>query len=67
VGYGDYRPISDYERIFITFIFVFGVAVFSYIMGNFINILGMYNTLNADFDEGDRLSSFFGLLKNFNN
>lgn len=36
VGFGDIKPISDHERIFISFIFVFGVAIFSFIMGIFI-------------------------------
>jgi hypothetical protein len=36
VGFGDYHPKSDYERIVVMFILMFGVAIFSYIMGNFI-------------------------------
>ena len=39
VGFGDYYPVSDMERLVGAFVLLFGVAIFSYIMGNFINIL----------------------------
>jgi len=39
VGFGDLNPRSDFERIFVAFMLLFGVAIFSYIMGVFIEIL----------------------------
>lgn len=39
VGFGDYNPKSEVERIVTTFILLVGVACFSYIMGQFIDIL----------------------------
>ena len=39
VGFGDYNPRSDIERIVCAFILMFGVSIFSYIMGIFIEIL----------------------------
>ena len=39
IGFGDYYPVSDLERIANIPIFLFGVMVFSYIMGNFSTIL----------------------------
>ena len=39
VGFGDYHPKSDFERVIITIILIFGVAIFSMIMGNFISII----------------------------
>lgn len=39
VGFGDYHPKSDFERLLCLFILMFGVAIFSYIMGNFIQIV----------------------------
>lgn len=66
VGFGDYFPKSDFERILCAIILLFGVAIFSYIMGNFINILDQYNNLNSDLDEGDELARFFGLIRRFN-
>jgi len=43
VGYGDYYPISNPERIFTIIVMLGGVAFFSYIMGNFIEILTNYD------------------------
>ena len=39
VGFGDYYPITDEERIFISFILLFGVIIFSYIMNQLTNVL----------------------------
>lgn len=66
VGLGDLHARSDYERIFLAFIFLFGVLVFSIIMSNFSEILEKVAEINADLDEGDELTRFFGLLKKFN-
>lgn len=40
VGFGDYNPKSNIERVLCAFILMFGVSIFSYIMGIFIEILG---------------------------
>lgn len=66
VGFGDYHPRSNAERLFCAIILLVGVAIFSYIMGNFIEILHSIQYLNADFDEGESLSKWFGLIKRFN-
>jgi hypothetical protein len=55
VGFGDYNPRSDSERMLIAFILPFGVAIFSYIMGNFLDILKQFNDFNADLEEQDAL------------
>jgi hypothetical protein len=39
IGFGDFKPIADEERITIIFIFLFGGLIFSYFMGVFIEIL----------------------------
>ena len=54
--------MSNTERLFMAFGMLFGVAIFSYIMGIFIEILQKYQDLNRDLDEGDNLTKFFGLL-----
>ena len=43
VGYEDYYPISNMERCLAWIIMLLGVAFFSYIMGNFIEIVTNYN------------------------
>ena len=39
VGFGDYYPVNETEKIFGAFILMFGVAIFSMVMSNFSNIL----------------------------
>ena len=62
VGFGDYHPRSDFERLCCSFILLFGVAIFSIIMGNFAEILVSFNTFNAGLDDGDNLTKFFGTI-----
>lgn len=31
VGFGDLHPLSDFERLACSFIFIFGTAIFSYV------------------------------------
>ena len=38
VGFGDYVPRSDEERIFVAILLLSGVATFSYVMGKFLDI-----------------------------
>ena len=35
-------------------------------MGNFIDILSQFQSYQADLDDGDNLSKFFGVIKQFN-
>ena len=67
VGFGDFAPISNTERLIGAFILLLGVAVFSYIMGNFIEILTESQNFNKDLEEDDLMNKFFGTLKRFNN
>jgi potassium voltage-gated channel Eag-related subfamily H protein 8 len=66
VGLGDYHPRGNLERLATGFILLFGVAIFSYIMGNFIEILSEFKEFHKDIGDGDNLSKFFGTLKYFN-
>lgn len=67
VGFGDLAPRSDLERVVGAIILLLGVAIFSAIMGIFLNILDQYKQLEADLDDGDNLSKFFGLMTQMNN
>ena len=46
VGFGDYCPRSNLERLVGAFMLLSGVAIFSYIMGNFIAILENFKEFN---------------------
>ena len=67
VGFGDYHPRSDLERASCAFILLFGVAIFSIIMGSFTEILEEFQNFNKDIDDGDNLRRFFNLLQKYNN
>ena len=41
VGFGDYYPISNEERIAGAIMLLSGVAMFSYLMGQFLEVLKM--------------------------
>ena len=62
VGYGDYYPISNTERIFAIVVMLGGVAFFSYIMGNFIEILTNYDKKMGLVDKSQDLHQWFVLL-----
>ena len=51
VGLGDLHPRSNTERVFCSFMLLFGVAIFSYIMGEFINILEKYEAITKDIED----------------
>jgi hypothetical protein len=42
IGFGDFHPVSVLERVVAAPILLIGVAVFSFIMGQFIEILMNY-------------------------
>tara|TARA_B110000285_G_C14864649_1_gene486239 strand:+ start:192 stop:497 length:306 start_codon:yes stop_codon:yes gene_type:complete len=68
IGLGDFYPVSDVERFVGSFVLLFGVAVFSYIMGELLVMLNEIQTLNHEIgeDDGDDLDKFFTLLRMFN-
>lgn len=68
VGFGDLSPQTEYERLFGAFLLLFGVAIFSYCMGIFIEILDSFINFNSSIEdnEADDLSQFFSCLKNMN-
>lgn len=45
IGYGDFHPVSISERWIASFILMFGVSMFSFIMGQFIEIMINYKSL----------------------
>ena len=58
VGFGDYHPRSDSERAVCAIILLVGVAIFSYIMGNFIENLKNYDSKMGTPDKADELQKW---------
>ena len=67
VGYGDFSPQNTQERFIACFILLIGVAVFSFIMGNFIDILMNYKRLDMSRQDAKDLSKWLALVSRFNN
>lgn len=67
VGYGDYYPISWIEQIFAVIIMLLGVAFFSYIIGNFIEIFSTYKQKVGIVDRREDLYRWLQSLQRFKN
>lgn len=67
VGYGDYFPISNNERVLAIILMLGGVAFFSYIMGNFIEILSNYDKKMGVQDKSGDLTDWMLQLTRFTN
>jgi hypothetical protein len=61
IGYGDYSAKSSNEKYVLGILMLFGVSVFSYIMGNLIEILATFNSLDSAHDHRD-LTKWIALL-----
>lgn len=65
VGYGDLTPQNNSERIFAIFIMLLGVAMFSYVMGSFTDLISSYDKKIGISDKGSDLQNWLSLLNNF--
>jgi len=66
VGFGDFYPITNAERLMCSFILLFGVMIVSYILDHLIGYLIDFVTGEApDFSDSE-LTRFFCLIKKLN-
>ena len=66
VGFGDYYPVNDFERIFGSLILLSGVTVFSYIMMKLYDMIINFNELNGDSNDEGSIDKFLATIKFFN-
>ena len=66
VGFGDYYPVNDFERIVGSIILLNGVAVFSYIMMKLADMIINFNVLNGEQSDETEIETFFLHIKKFN-
>lgn len=52
IGLGDVIPKNNVERVSCSAMLLFGVAIFSYVMNNFLDLVAKYESYTGDFDEG---------------
>ena len=67
VGFGDFNPKSEIERVIMTFILLIGVACFAYLISQFISIVLEVQKVTAEKGERKMMSRWILLLKHFNN
>ncbi len=66
VGFGDYNPKSDMERIITCFVLLIGVTIFTIMMNSFIDILLDFNKVNGENEDSDALTKWINMLSRFN-
>lgn len=66
VGFGDFYPISDIERIVGSVVLLIGVTVFSFIMMKLSDMIFNFNIMNGESQDNQQIEDFFILLKKFN-
>jgi hypothetical protein len=66
VGFGDYNPRSNGERLFTAFGLLFGVMIFAVILGNYQGILDDAKNFYITADDSGELSRFFTILSRYN-
>ena len=63
VGFGDYYPVNNFERLLGAFMLLFGVAVFSYIMGQLLEMIEKIKKLDNEFSDEETLEKFFVVIR----
>ena len=63
MGFGDYYPISDNERIICSFYMFLGVTIYSFIGNNFSQMIENLKNFDKDYEESEELQKFFHVLK----
>lgn len=67
VGFGDFHPKNNFERIFCALVLLIGNAIFGFILGMFREMVQEFRSLDSDENNSsDDLNKFFSLLMHFN-
>ena len=66
VGFGDYYPVNDFERVIGSAILLTGVTVFSYIMSKLADMIINFNKLTGESNDQQDIEKFMTLLQKFN-
>ena len=66
VGFGDFYPKSDGERIIGALIILFGVALFSIIISEFLDMITRIQSILSQQTDDELLEKFFVMIKSFN-
>ena len=56
IGFGDFMPVSNAEKILMIFCFILGIAVFTIMLGNFSDSLLRIIEISKDYEDTDTLA-----------
>ena len=63
VGFGDYYPVNDEERLAMSFVLLFGVMLFSIFMTWLIEMIDKFKSFDDDFNQDADLAKFLVMLR----
>lgn len=67
IGFGDFSPRSNEERMVGSFLLLLGVAIFSYILGILLTLIMDFKALVEPQADDAQLAMFFTAFQKFNN
>ena len=67
VGFGDYYPTNNFERLVCSMMIFFGNCLFGLIISNFNEMIFEIKNFMYESDEAENLNKFFNLITRFNN
>jgi hypothetical protein len=66
VGFGDYHPRNNTERVIGALLLLFGVMVNSFVMESLTKMIESLKNVSADYEDYDMLTMFISTMKKFN-
>lgn len=62
VGFGDFHPVNNFERLLCAIIILFGNAIFGFIIGMFNEMISEMKSFESEMEDAEALNSFFTLI-----
>ena len=66
LGFGDFYPITDFERMLTSFVLLIGVMLFSYVLSELRMMMNKIMEMYGEIENQQQLEKFFTLLRKFN-
>ena len=66
VGFGDFYPNTDYERLTSIIVIFGGYVCFSFVNSTLLDTIATFENIFKDFGEYEKLEKFFEALAHFN-
>ena len=66
VGFGDFYPLTNFERLLTAFVLLIGIMLFSYVLGELRFMMKRIRIMDSEIENIEQLERFFTLLRKFN-